>query len=115
MTQLYDDAPETLVLDRSALGHNLRPLERNGLIELVAGDDRRRRRVVLTTTGRAKFMQGRRAWKLARDRFIDEDSGRESVEGDIRFRMPLPANGGATRHLVRSRTSRPIEAASGPG
>ena len=67
MTQLYDDAlalaglrstqyaildelrrqadapptmrelAETLVLDRSALGHNLRPLERDGLIALVAG------------------------------------------------------------------------------
>ena len=102
MTQLYDDAlaqaglrstqyaildelhrqaaapptmgelAETLVLDRSALGHNLRPLERDGLIALVAGDDdRRRRRVVLTTKGRAKFAQGRRAWKLAQDRFDD--------------------------------------------
>jgi DNA-binding MarR family transcriptional regulator len=102
MTQLYDDAlaqaglrstqyaildelhrqadapptmgelAEALVLDRSALGHNLRPLERDGLIALVAGDDdRRRRRVVLTTTGRAKFAQGRRAWKLAQDRFDD--------------------------------------------
>jgi DNA-binding MarR family transcriptional regulator len=63
---------ETLVLDRSALGHNLRPLERDGLIALVAGDgDRRRRRVVLTTKGRATFAQGRRAWKLAQDRFDD--------------------------------------------
>src|ERR1700694_6153199 len=51
---------ETLVLDRSALGHNLRPLERDGFIALVAGDDDRGRgRVVLTTTGRAKFGQ---AW-----------------------------------------------------
>ena len=49
------DLAETLVLDRSALGHNLRPLERDGLVALVAGDnDRRRRRVVLTTTGRAR-------------------------------------------------------------
>ena len=63
---------ETLVLDRSALGHNLRPLERDGLVALVAGDDdRRRRRVVLTTTGNAKFAQARQAWKLAQDRFND--------------------------------------------
>ena len=52
--------------------HNLRPLERDGFIALVAGDDdRRRRRVVLTKEGRAKFAQGRRAWKLAQDRFND--------------------------------------------
>jgi len=63
---------ETLVLDRSALGHNLRPLERDGLIALVADDnDRRTRRVVLTTRGRAKFAQGKRAWKSAQDRFND--------------------------------------------
>jgi len=102
MTQLYDDAlapvglrstqyavleeldrradapptmgelAETLVLDRSALGHNLRPLERDGLVALVAGDDdRRRRRVVLTSRGRAKFVQAQRAWKLAQRRFND--------------------------------------------
>src|SRR6266850_5911806 len=100
MTQLYDDAlapaglrstqyaileelhrqagtpptmgelAEALVLDRSALGHNLRPLERDGLITLVAGDtDRRRRRVVLTTKGVAKLREARRGWKLAQDRF----------------------------------------------
>jgi DNA-binding MarR family transcriptional regulator len=63
---------ETLVLDRSALGHNVRPLERDGLIALVSSDDdRRRRRVVLTATGQAKFAQAREAWKLAQDRFND--------------------------------------------
>jgi DNA-binding MarR family transcriptional regulator len=102
MTQLYDDAltpaglrstqyaileelrskadappsmgelAEILVLDRSALGHNLRPLERDGLIALVAADaDRRLRRVVLTKMGRAKLAQARPAWKLAQDRFND--------------------------------------------
>jgi DNA-binding MarR family transcriptional regulator len=102
MTQLYDDAlapaglrstqyaileelhrqadappsmgelAETLVLERSALGHNLRPLERDGLIALIAGDDdRRRRRVVLTAKGGAKLAEARRGWKLAQDRFND--------------------------------------------
>jgi DNA-binding MarR family transcriptional regulator len=61
---------EMLVLDRSALGHNLRPLERDGLITLVAGDtDRRRRSVVLTTKGVAKLREARRGWKLAQARF----------------------------------------------
>src|SRR3978361_78947 len=40
---------ESLVTDRSALGHNLRPLERDGLIGFAESDsDRRRRLVVLT-------------------------------------------------------------------
>jgi DNA-binding MarR family transcriptional regulator len=102
MTQLYDDAlapaglrstqyaivdelhrkadapptmgelAETLVPDRSALGHNLRRLERDGLIALVAGDaDRRLRRVVLTTKGVAKLREARRGWKQAQARFDD--------------------------------------------
>src|SRR5258708_9551810 len=73
---------EMLVLDRSALGHNLRPLERDGLIALVAGDtDRRRRRVVLTTKGVAKLREARRGWKLAQARF---DNGfRESAAAKL--------------------------------
>jgi DNA-binding MarR family transcriptional regulator len=63
---------ETLVPDRSALGHNLRRLERDGLIALVAGDaDRRLRRVVLTTKGVAKLREARRGWKQAQARFDD--------------------------------------------
>ncbi|HEX9497642.1 MAG TPA: MarR family winged helix-turn-helix transcriptional regulator [Mycobacterium sp.] len=63
---------DTLVPDRSALGHNLRPLQRDGLIALVAGDaDRRLRRVVLTTKGVAKLREARRGWKQAQARFDD--------------------------------------------
>jgi DNA-binding MarR family transcriptional regulator len=77
---------EMLVLDRSSLGHNLRPLERDGLITLVAGDtDRRRRRVVLTTKGVAKLREGRRGWKLAQDR-LDNVFG-ESEAAKLRATM----------------------------
>src|SRR5258705_13940276 len=63
---------DTLVPDRSALGHNLRPLQRDGLIALVAGDaDRRLRRVVLTTKGVAKLREARRGWKEAQAQFDD--------------------------------------------
>src|SRR5258708_35780803 len=61
---------EMLVLDRSALGHNLRPLERDGLITLVAGDtDRRRRRVVLTTNGVANRRYPPRRYNLSQNLF----------------------------------------------
>src|SRR6202021_1263349 len=46
---------EALVMDRGALTHNLKPLERDGLVEIRPDPkDRRNRRVVLTATGRAK-------------------------------------------------------------
>lgn len=59
-----------LVMDRSALGHNLRPLEREGLVVLQQGGaDRRLRHVVLTPKGNAKCQQALRRWRIAQDRF----------------------------------------------
>jgi DNA-binding MarR family transcriptional regulator len=102
LTQLYDDALEesglrstqfailaeldrrskepptmaelasALVMDRSALGHNLRPLERDGLIALLEGEeDRRRRHVALTSHGEAKFREAKKLWQMAQDRFLE--------------------------------------------
>src|SRR6266850_1842814 len=59
----------TLVIERSALGHTLRPLERDGLITLQEGEDRRQRYVLLTTKGKAKFKEGANAWRIAQERF----------------------------------------------
>ena len=43
---------DAMVMDRSALGHNLRPLERDGLIALEESkEDRRRRHVVVGHKG----------------------------------------------------------------
>jgi DNA-binding MarR family transcriptional regulator len=61
-----------MVMDRSALGHNLRPLERDGLIALQEGEeDRRRRHVVLTPMGKAKLRDAFRLWQRAQDRFFE--------------------------------------------
>jgi DNA-binding MarR family transcriptional regulator len=61
-----------LVMDRSALGHNLRPLEREGFIALIeGGEDRRRRHVRLTSQGEAKFREAIRLWQKAQDRFLE--------------------------------------------
>jgi DNA-binding MarR family transcriptional regulator len=60
---------ESLVIERSALGHTLRPLERDGYVVLQEGTDRRRRHVVLTAKGKAKFKEGSNAWRLAQERF----------------------------------------------
>jgi DNA-binding MarR family transcriptional regulator len=61
---------DSLVIDRSALGHNLRPLERDGLIALEdSSEDRRRRHVVLTSEGRKKFRVAKRLWQGAQEHF----------------------------------------------
>ncbi len=64
------DLARALVTDRSALGHNLRPLQRAGLVAFQAGArDRRRRHVVLTAHGRAKVQDAARLWQHAQRRF----------------------------------------------
>ena len=61
---------EALVMDRSTLGHNLRPLERDGLIELsVDPDDARARSLRLTRLGRDRLRAARPAWLRAQKRF----------------------------------------------
>jgi DNA-binding MarR family transcriptional regulator len=69
-----DDLPTTreladaTVMDRSTLGQNLRPLERDRLVAWEPSDaDRRRKLLVLTEKGRAKRMQARSLWRAEQE------------------------------------------------
>jgi TetR/AcrR family transcriptional repressor of nem operon len=84
----WHDAPPTLteladamVMDRSGLGHGLRPLQRDGLVELVRGDvDQRSRQIVLTDKGRACLKAAAPHWSEAEARFaftLDEKAAAE--------------------------------------
>ncbi|HWO64910.1 MAG TPA: MarR family winged helix-turn-helix transcriptional regulator [Umezawaea sp.] len=72
---------EVLVLDRSGLGHSLRPLEREGLIAFeVNPDDRRSRIVVLTEAGRDRYRQAHELWKSAQERYREVTGAAEADE-----------------------------------
>ena len=59
-----------LVMDRSTLGHLLRPLEERGLVRLrVSKEDRRSRLVMLTAAGKALLARARPLWAAAQARF----------------------------------------------
>jgi DNA-binding MarR family transcriptional regulator len=59
-----------LVMDRTTLGRNILPLQRDGLIAVGSGKaDRRRRELRLTAAGTARFAAGRKGWEKAQDRF----------------------------------------------
>jgi DNA-binding MarR family transcriptional regulator len=59
-----------LLLDRSALAHNIKPLEREGLVEVVADEhDKRNRLIALTEAGPAKLAQSMPLWEEAQRRF----------------------------------------------
>jgi DNA-binding MarR family transcriptional regulator len=59
-----------MVMDRSTLGHNLKPLERDDLVILrLSADDRRKRYVELTKKGRLTLRKSRRLWRHAEGHF----------------------------------------------
>jgi DNA-binding MarR family transcriptional regulator len=58
-----------MVMDRTTLGHNLRPLLQRGLVRLVVGHDRRSREVSLTAKGRALLARGWKRWRAAQAAF----------------------------------------------
>ncbi len=65
-----NDLAAVLVMDRSTLGHNLRPLEREGLVVLAVNEaDRRARRLVLSRAGQAKLDEARPLWRAAQRAF----------------------------------------------
>jgi DNA-binding MarR family transcriptional regulator len=69
-TPTMGDLAAALVLDRSALAHNLKPLERDGLVAVVPDqEDKRSRLVALTKRGSAKLRESMELWKQAQDRF----------------------------------------------
>jgi TetR/AcrR family transcriptional regulator, transcriptional repressor for nem operon len=72
---------EAMVMDRSGLGHGLRPLQRDGLVQLVRGDvDQRSRQIVLTDKGRARRELAAPYWSEAEAQFastLDEEAAAE--------------------------------------
>ena len=77
LSRLRRDGPLTinalaaaLVMDRTTLGRNILPLQRDGLIEVVASPaDRRRRELRLTAAGTEKQRQAAERWAVAQQRF----------------------------------------------
>jgi DNA-binding MarR family transcriptional regulator len=64
------DLARQLVMDRSTLGHLLRPLAARGLVTLAVGAvDRRSRTVALTPEGAALVARTRPLWDAAQRRF----------------------------------------------
>jgi DNA-binding MarR family transcriptional regulator len=61
---------QLLVMDRSTLGHLLRPLDKRGFVQLeVSERDRRSRMVKLTQAGKAAVAKARPRWATAQRRF----------------------------------------------
>jgi len=104
-----NELADELGMDRSTLGHNLRPLERDGLVVLeVDVDDRRIRRVAVTDLGRAKRRACRELWAVAQGRFEEAfGAGRAAELGsllafiarDLELGTPSPSSKESSDHV----------------
>jgi DNA-binding MarR family transcriptional regulator len=67
---LAGELAAALVMNRGALTHNLKPLERNALV-VVKSDpqDHRRRQIAITAKGRRKLAESEALWLRAQRRF----------------------------------------------
>ncbi|UGY17487.1 MarR family winged helix-turn-helix transcriptional regulator [Bradyrhizobium septentrionale] len=79
-----------LVLDRTALNHNLKPLARDGLLTItVDKNDRRSRLVRLTKRGEARLDESQAAWREAQERFEGAFGAKQAA--DLRQTLELVA------------------------
>jgi DNA-binding MarR family transcriptional regulator len=59
-----------MVMDRTTLGRNIRPLQRDGLVAVTPGrSDRRRKELCLTEAGAVRLRTAALGWIIAQERF----------------------------------------------
>jgi len=63
---------DEMAMDRTTLTRNLKPLETEGLLKIVAGADRRVRNVTVTPEGIALLEKAAPMWRDAQTRMIDK-------------------------------------------
>jgi DNA-binding MarR family transcriptional regulator len=64
-----NELAKSMVMDRTTLGRAVRPLERDNLLTIGAGDDGRTRRLKLTPAGQARLKTAMVKWREAQKEF----------------------------------------------
>ncbi len=83
-----------LVMDRTTLTRNLKPLIDQGFLEVIESDDRRQRPIAITSRGRNRLAQALPLWREAQNRVV-ANLGREKWAGLL---QSLSATVSATTH-----------------
>ena len=76
---LVTDLAEKIVMDRTTLSRNLEVMEKQGLVNVVPGEDRRTRRVTNTESGSAILLEAYPLWQQAQAK-IREQMGGERLQ-----------------------------------
>jgi DNA-binding MarR family transcriptional regulator len=96
-----NELAELLVMDRTTLGRNIQPLERDGFVALEVGSDRRERLINLTPAGRRILTRAMVLWKGVHQRFeskfdtLEASALRETMTSIIKIGRELSSENAA--------------------
>jgi DNA-binding MarR family transcriptional regulator len=94
-----------MILDRTTLGRNILPLERDGLIKIEASAaDRRAKALHLTKAGEKRWQIGRDAWRQAQARFENRFGGKRAADFRAMLRAVIASDFTVPAGKERSRT-----------
>jgi DNA-binding MarR family transcriptional regulator len=98
-----NELAKSMVMDRTTLGRAIRPLERDGLLTIGAGDDGRTRSLRLTARGEARFKAAKAKWREAQREFQIAFGARDSADLRMVLRRVVSVSGGthAERTAIR--------------
>jgi DNA-binding MarR family transcriptional regulator len=84
---------KAMVMDRTTLGRNVLPLERDGLIKIeVSASDGRAKELHLTKAGEKRLLAGREAWTQAQARFEDRFGAERAADFRAILRAVVASN-----------------------
>ena len=75
-----NELAKSMVMDRTTLGRAIRPLERDRLLTIGAGEDGRTRSLRLTATGEARLKAAAAKWRAAQKEFEMTFGARDAAE-----------------------------------
>jgi len=75
-----NELANSMVMDRTTLGRAIRPLERDKLLAIGAGDDGRTRSLRLTATGAARLKAATEKWREAQQEFETAFGAHDAAE-----------------------------------
>ncbi|WP_235516668.1 MarR family winged helix-turn-helix transcriptional regulator [Caballeronia cordobensis] len=65
------DLAESMAMDRTTLSANLKPLDRDGLLDMMPTADRRVRKVIITNVGLSRYRMAFPLWQAVQQEFED--------------------------------------------
>jgi len=88
-----NELAERMAMDRTTLSRNLKPLARNGLLEVRPGEDGRTRLVQITSAGERALEEAYPLWQQAQRETVSAlgEERYEALLGDVAKVVPLAA------------------------